>query len=34
MLEEKNKMKKKETELEGVYIIEPDIFYDYRGYFM
>lgn len=26
-------MKKVETTLPGVYIIEPDVFYDYRGYF-
>lgn len=27
-------MKKIMTKLQGVYIIEPDVFYDYRGYFM
>lgn len=27
-------MKKVKTSLPGVYVIEPDVFYDYRGYFM
>lgn len=27
-------MKKTETKIPGVYVIEPDVFYDYRGYFM